>query len=356
MILSKQQLSCFFIGIKNMQIEEDQLTSRILTGCAPVDAVIDMAGDFFQWVGQGAKNLWGDITSNFSNWVNETFPWFSGMVSKLTNVAAESMATLGWLGGQAVKCGLVIGGVALGVIVGPKILGIGALLAGGAAWLGASGVASLVGGAVIAVSAGLILRSLVKASGFIYNFNWNISDDQINQQQKAAMLNFYTVVGGALGESLAGLVCGAGSIKFVQSLRVAPAALAKVQMLMEFSGGPDGFEKSGEFIQESVEALFPIVQQGTRTMLRIGFLEAYQNVRRLIKAAAKLPGIAQILPNQWDKAIESWGSGEAWTFKKKVEDAIEALPEGVEQFTEEFYEEFLERCREVSLQVANSVG
>lgn len=339
-----------------MQLEEKDLPSNVLTGCAPVDAFIDMAADFFQGIGTAAINLWSDVKSNFNNWLNEQFPWAAGVLGSVKQAAIDSYNTVAYWGGQIVRCGLVAGGVALGVVLGPKILGIASLIAGGAAWLGTSGVAGLLGSAAIALTAGLALRSLVKASTFTYNFNWNISDAAINAAQKAAINNFYTVVGGALGESLGGLACGAGSIKFVQSLRVAPAAFAKVQKLMEFSSGPDGFERSGEFIQESVEALFPIVQQGTRTMLRIGFLEAYQNVRRLIKASAKLPGIAQVLPDQWEKAIEGWGSGEAWTFKKQVEDRIEKLPDGLQQFTEEFYEEFLERCREVALQVANAVG
>lgn len=339
-----------------MQLEEKDLTSNVLTGCAPVDWALNIAADFFQDVAAGAINLWNDVKLGFTSWINEAFPWFSGILGQVQQFASESLNTIGYIGGQIGRCGLIIGGTILGVMAGPKILGMSALIAGGAAWLGTSGVAGLVGSAAIALTAGLALRSLVKASTFTYNFNWNISDAEIKAAQKAALNNFYTVVGGALGESLGGLVCGAGSIKFVQSLRVAPAAFAKVQKLIEFSGGPDGFEKSGEFIQESVEALFPIVQQGTRTMLRIGFLEAYQNVRRLIKASSKLPGIAQILPDQWEKAIEGWGSGEAWTFKKQVEDRIEKLPDGIKQFTEEFYEEFLERCREVALQVANAVG
>lgn len=339
-----------------MQLEEKDLTSNVISGCAPIDWALNMARDFFSDIGDGIMDIWSDIKIKVGNFIAEKLAWIFEGWGKIKRSLDQAIDTIVAIGSPILRCGAIAAGVAVGVIAGPKILGVATLISGATAWLGASGVSGFIGSTVVALSAGLILRSIVRASTFIYNFNWNISDAAIAAQQKAAINNFYTVVGGALGESLGGLVCGAGSIAFVSALRISPGSMAKVQKLIEISGGPDGFEKSGEFIQESVEALFPIVQVGTNTLMRLAFLSTYKNIRRMIKAIAKKPALAAVLPDNWEKAIAAWGSGEAWSFKKYIEDRIEALPDGLEQFTEEFYEEFLERCRESVLQVAAVAG
>lgn len=343
-----------------MIIEEEKLASRVLSGCAPVDAIIDLAGNFMGKV----RGLVVDMGKGLLNWLRE-FSLVGVVVDKITDLinglkgavsTAEQVisGTVVWAGATLGPCAKVIGGTLIGAVVGGgAIMGLATLVSGATAWAGGIAGAGLITKLGLAISVGTGLRFMVGATRKIYNFNWNISDEAIDNQQKGLISNFYSVLGGSLGEASGRLVCGVASAKVVSSLSVSPQTLARVEELIKFSGGENGLEASGQFIQEAVDALWPILEVGGRAAMNWLFLETYQNIRRIIKAAAKFPGLSFLLPDDVEDAIASWGKGDAWSFRQATEDAIERIEnQSLQNFTEEFLEEFFESCAETVMVVS----
>lgn len=208
--------------------------------------------------------------------------------------------------------GIVGGGLAIGALVlsGGAIVGT---LGAGVAALGKAGLAikaAVAGGFVVGALPTIkeLGGAMVKASVFLYDFDWNISDQTIRDLQKSYWESFVQQSGQLLGEATGSIVCsahpGIGSVKVDYDL------IAHVWQLLD---------KDARV--RALGALTSLAEFTRDMALYLTFLETFKNARDWIQANIRT-GIGRI-----DKAIEAWGeeSSGSWVFAEKIEEIREKV-------------------------------
>ena len=230
-----------------------------------------------------------------------------GFFEKITNFLGKGVSFVGWIGGK------LLGGL--------KITAVG------------------------------IFRTVVDTLTFIYNFNWNITDEQIDQK----FANFKIILAGHLGEvagNAAGyLVCG-----------VLPSAA------MLTINEPLGYYLLKEVGEEALDEFADNLASFLRSLFRISAqyfaYSAFKNVRKAIKTLAKDPNsttsllIKKVFGDRLFDAIGNWGEegSKPWSFKLAEEERIENIENPVTQeFVEEFVDEFKDACIEAGYIVAQGI-
>ena len=129
------------------------------------------------------------------------------------------------------------------IVVGGQLIGG---VGGGLAALRGLKVVSLIRGTAIALTAagalGALIRFAVRGVQFAYNFNWNITDSQIRQQQKSLIDGLYGQFGETAGTALASILCGYAPVQIAQRsniVKVNPVALARIKEISEFDPQSD---------------------------------------------------------------------------------------------------------------------
>ncbi|MEG3838926.1 hypothetical protein [Microcoleus sp. herbarium14] len=238
------------------------------------------------------------------------------------------------------------------------------LLAGGVVLLTSGKVAGFVGGGIVklwriaraglnAIGLGGLVRLAVGGVQKIWNFNFQISDSEIRSRQKSLIEGQAGIWGEALG-SLVGTLCGfsLGRIAYANQaelIRFNPDLIAKLDELRINS-----IDESSELWEEAVQNLKSAIASSARTALNVAGLEAYLNVRKVIKAVSRGLNLSAIWPGI-GKMVEDWGKEgqKPWSFASAQEEYIESLPEGAgKNFTEEFIENMQDMCAESAIQVS----
>lgn len=200
---------------------------------------------------------------------------------------------------------------------------------------------------------GQLVRWGVGATQRLWTFNWQQTDAQIRAAQKQQFKQLAGRWGEALGASL-GTLCGftigrAAKANAPRLMRFNPLLLAKLKEL-EFRS----WAEPGELWEEAVEEMKSTLVATGRAFVAVIFMEAYVNIRKIIKAAAKFTGIKRIFPNI-GKTIEQWGEPgqEPWSFARKQEKMIDSIKiDWLQDFTEEFVEATQDMCAESSIIVS----
>lgn len=198
-------------------------------------------------------------------------------------------------------------------------------------------------GSALSWSASAIWGLIVSTAQFIWHFNWNATDEQLNQQIQNTWNTTAGLVGGLLGQTLGWLACGVlpGAVTFCFN-EVAGAYILK--------------QVGEEMAEELAASAANVVRQAFRATAETLLVWSYKNVRKLIRSNSKW--IGKVLGKNYEKAIEAWGQkgSKPWSFAQATEDAIERIPnEALRNFTEEALEEFFESCVEAGYVVANSI-
>lgn len=185
----------------------------------------------------------------------------------------------------------------------------------------------------------------VKASLFLLNFNWNISDKQLDDQIKQAEIALAGARGSLAGQSLGFAVCG-----LIPTATIAvfnePLALYMMKELGE------------EAAEEISQSLANVINLQLQLQVRRGFTALFKNYRTLFRGAAI--GFAQTLVNfgvldqeSVDKANKN--RNQPWSIAGALEDTIERIKDPQEQaYAEEFWDEFQEACIEAGFIVAGA--
>lgn len=253
--------------------------------------------------------------------------------------------------------GAIAAGLSLGLIVVVSG-GVGGAITGGIAALRSLKIVGLIkAGLKIAaafVGVGALIRFMIRGVQFLWNFNWNVTDNQIKVQQDALILSLYGLTGSVVGSSLATLLCGVAPIEISKRtgiIKINPMTLAMIQDLTEFNPHSDEY---GEIYEEMMEAMKALVNAGTRATAQIMFLESYKNIRKWIKSSAKGVNLSGIFPGL-NKIIEKWGNegSQSWSFASATENAIESISdEKIKTLTEETVETFMDTCTENAMVVS----
>lgn len=197
------------------------------------------------------------------------------------------------------------------------------------------------------------LMNLIRStSTFIYNFNWNATDEQLDQYINNMNLILSSQLGGTLGNTFGYLVCGiipsAVMTKFNQALGLYLLKQVGEEALDEFMGN-----------------LSMLIQASFRLGVQAFVTNAFKNTRNTLKNYFRDPNSTQ---SKWleritgndklQEAIQGWGEqgSKPWSFRQYVEDKIESIEnQWVQNFVEEFYEEFLDACVEAGYVVAQGL-
>lgn len=232
-------------------------------------------------------------------------------------------------------------------------LAVGALVGAAAVFFLAPLVIAGVG---LFLSAGLLVQLgvLLTLSGLftliittiqiIYNFNFQVSDPEIDNQIKAAYDSLYGMTGGLLGKSLGYLVCGAlpGAITFAFNKGVAAAIFDEL-----------GEEAKGEILGQ----LSALANATFRSFVQAQLLKQFKSTRRYLKKKPNHPISKIIREKLGDKWFKEWGekSGQNFTIASKVEERVERIKDPrLRSFTEQFLEEAFEGCVEAGYVVVQT--
>jgi hypothetical protein len=204
---------------------------------------------------------------------------------------------------------------------------------------------------------GNLIRWGVGAVQRIWNFDWNLSDAAIKQQQKSNIAGLAETWGEALG-SVVGTGCGFGLGRMKLSnqpdnVQFDPVMMAKIDELRI-----NNFDEDSELWEEARENLIAALASTARMVGNNVAMEGFLNVRKLIKVASKGVSLDSIAPGLAAN-IENWGKEgqEPWSFASAQEAYLESFSEGwFKNFAEGFTEAAQEMCGESLIQVSHLYG
>lgn len=204
--------------------------------------------------------------------------------------------------------------------------GILGALARGAGWLwnGLKGIAGVLGWTL-----STFWDWVTNAASFIWNFNWNITEEQIEQEAQAAWNQLGANLGGLTGQTLGWAACGALPGMVVATFNPALGA----HILKEV--GEEAFE-------EIAGTLKSVVNQTAQNYSRIAFLKLYSSARKMIELGK-------------GKQIKD-KDRKPWSLALKWDEYIDSIDNTfVRNFLEEAREEFADSCSEAGFVVLNSI-
>ena len=288
--------------------------------------------------------------------------FLDGWVADSPVGAAAGVLAAGLSGGLL----LVAGGGLIGMVGRTGLAGItrltgwatgfGGMFTGLAGVLTSYGLDGLAVTAVGGLTLGQLIRFAVSGVSHLWNFNWNITDKEIEQQQKRLLTSIYRQAGASIGALAGTLICGTLPVELIknkhQKLIVDPTLFAELSYIKL---NTPTFEY-GEIYDELFESMKSLITITGRNVVQGIFLEAYKNIRRCVKFLAKATFIDK-LPII-GKAIKAWGEEgtQSWSFASQTDDWIESIPnETLKEFTEEMIEEFQEICSENLMIVSYAV-
>ncbi len=224
---------------------------------------------------------------------------------------------------------IVVGALAVGAVVGLGAAGIIGIIAIGS-WL-LTLPALLAIGVIISFVA--LFTFAIAAIRYVMNFNFAISDQEIENQIKESFNAYYGMLGETAGKALGYLVCGAlpGSLMFAFNPTVAAVVFSQL-----------GSEAQDEILGDLAALSMSVLG----TIGNALALKGFKSVRKWIKRPGT-PLHDMIKEKMGKERFEEWGkkSGKNWTINGKIEESVEAIKDPrLRNFTEEFLEGFSEGC------------
>lgn len=212
-------------------------------------------------------------------------------------------------------------------------------------WNAGSRLVGLIGDVfkLVGVSFTTLWSLFVSTVQYIWNFNWNITDTEIEQQIQARWNALSGMLGGTLGNAFGYLACG-----------VLPGAA--IVAFNEPMGAYVLKNVAEEMTEEFIANLSNVIRYSFISGVQSLLLWSFRNVRKLIKANINF--VKAIFGNDTERIIRAWGEpgSKPWSFAKAMDDAVESIPNtAVRNFVEEFLEEAWEGCVEAGYVVANSL-
>ena len=194
---------------------------------------------------------------------------------------------------------------------------------------------------------------IVQTTSFIYNFNWQASDEQLDQKAQALQNALAGQLGDLVGTTLGQIICG-----IVPSAGIAYVNPLMGAYLLQYVGE----EAFDEIASELVSFLRSTFRAASQTYI----INKYKNTRKAIKEFNK-----NLDPDSWqrqvldsafggnsDNLIKTWGDEDRkpWSFRIWVEDSIESIKNPqLQNFVEDAYDSFLDSCVEAGYTVAEGL-
>lgn len=233
-------------------------------------------------------------------------------------------------------------GIAVGVIAGVAAIWFLAPLvaAGVGAFLSASLLVQI--GVLLTISA--LFTFVITTATILWNFNWEISDKEIEQEIKSAQDGLYGMAGELVGQSLGFVVGGAipGAFSFLLNKHMAAAIFENLK--------EEAAEELGGQLSALMRATF-------RSFGQALLKRQFKSARKYLKKNPNHPLSKIIREKMGEKRFREWGEkdGQSFTIANKVEERVENIKDPrLQNFTENFLEGFGEALQEAGYIVANS--
>lgn len=210
--------------------------------------------------------------------------------------------------------------------------------------------------AAVAWTFSTIWGFLVSAYQYIYNFDFNQSDEDLDKSTQQAWETLAGSVGGLVGNAVGWLACGVlpGAVIFAFNEPLGVHVLNEV---------------GEEALQEFCSNAAPVVRGTFKALTQTTAVFFYKKARTYWRAQKKGEQEAkwkEQLANgeltqaqvdfQKKEAAEKEKENKPWSFALAVEEKVEAIPnQAVENFVEQFLEEAGEACIEAGYVVAGAV-
>lgn len=211
--------------------------------------------------------------------------------------------------------------------VGSALTGLGGFLVSAISFLG--------------FSFGALWSWVTSTTAFIFNFNWNISDEEITRQINNLWSRSAFYIGGTLGNAAGWLACG-----ILPSMAMMSVNPALGRFLLK--------EVGEEALDELASNIAFTVRGLTQIAVTSGAYYLFKHARKAYKWGANL---FNDLINGADApdVLQGWGEtgSEPFTFNQAIEERIEQIPnQYIQNLVEEFYEELIDSCVEAGYAVA----
>lgn len=196
---------------------------------------------------------------------------------------------------------------------------------------------------LIQFSATAIWGLFVSTANFVWNFNWNMSDDQLDKTIQAAWVSVSGILGGTIGNAIGYLACG-----------VLPAAT--VFVFNQPLGAYLLKQVGEEAVEELVSNLGVLCKATLQSTVQTLFIQNFKNARKFIKSQSPL--IKRIFGDKTSKIVDAWGAkgSKPWSFASAMEETVESIPNvHLRNAIEELLEEAWEGCVEAGYVIANSL-
>lgn len=189
---------------------------------------------------------------------------------------------------------------------------------------------------------------------FLFMFNWQTSDEELERAIAAAEVSWYGQLGETLGTAAGWFLCGV-----IPSLLIGTVNEAMMLHVLQ--------DVSEEAFDEITGELNSLLQLGARQQMNKAASHLFMGLRALIKRAANgdadtlLGGAIDLVFNAFPnvrEAAKTWGNkgNKPWTIAGAIQDSIESLPDGIlKEFVEEFVDALGESCVEAGYVVAGGM-
>lgn len=321
-------------------ILDDEISSAAYVGLAKPNWIQSVSAQAAKWVKAGLAN----VPKLFDQLV-------SGITSTAKNLAKSASNLIGFFGQWfkddpvAATAGVAVG-VGIGVILVEGTIALGSLV-GGIGGLGGLVRLALTSGALGGVGAainhvlgnpiGAVIQWLVQGVIYLYNFDWQISDADLDKQVEAALTPIYASAGIVLGHGVAAVVCGA-----VPGAGLVAMNLSTVHKIWETLK-----ENTRNEIVSSIAGLVNTLANYANAKI---FAEIFKTARKWIKMAEQDPfikvGLQAINPNL-PALIEHWGDkgNKPFRISTFIEEKIESIKDkNLKAFAQSGYQAFFNSC------------
>lgn len=189
---------------------------------------------------------------------------------------------------------------------------------------------------------------LHQAKQFVWNFNWNSTDEELDQQIRAAEIGLAGLAGAAAGNVAGYVTCG-----ILPSVGITVFNPSVGLYLLK--------EVGEEALEEATGYVASLIQAGGALLARKVFTESFKSNRAFYNAIANSTGAALELFTRsiggsltWQQYREQRGSKDLVTFADFVEENLETLDPPAQAFWENFLEEADDSCWESLYVMAGS--
>lgn len=208
------------------------------------------------------------------------------------------------------------------------------------------------GTALLATGAGLFLAnqagvspvnlmsSMLNFGEVAYNFNFQVTDKELEAQIKALIDGMYGEAGDFLGRSIAQLIVGGFTTP--PKVQINVRGLALCWLLNE--------DIRDELLQNVSQFAYQGIYVARQIAFKFAFMRGRQAIKTLWKQAPdNYKGLLKKICPDVDKQIENWGKegNKPWSLATHIEEKVEKIEDKrLQDFTENFLESFWDGFRE----------